>query len=80
VLFHDRRLSITNTVACASCHQARAWLRVAGTFQHRRDRRTAAAQCHGTGQRAKLQATSFYAPLFDDAFGTPEITGDRHPF
>lgn len=30
-----------------------------------------------TALEAKLAATDFYGPLFEDAFGTPEVTSDR---
>ncbi|HET9861991.1 MAG TPA: cytochrome c peroxidase [Steroidobacteraceae bacterium] len=116
VLFHDRRLSITNTVACASCHQREhgfaspqrfntgvlgvpltrnamalgnarynihaAWFsdaRVASIQDVARQALTTPEEMGNTlpAVVAKLQDTSFYAPLFEAAFGTPEITEAR---
>lgn len=116
VLFHDQRLSITNTVACASCHQrdhgfasperfntgaigvpltrnamalanARynphgAWFsdtRAASLQEVARQALTRPDEMGNTLPAivAKLQATAFYAPLFEAAFGTPAIDSDR---
>jgi cytochrome c peroxidase len=116
VLFHDRRLSITNTLACASCHQrahgfasperfntgvlgvplarntmalgnARynihaSWFadaRVASIQDVARQAMITPEEMGNTlpGILAKLQDTSFYAPLFEAAFGTPEISEAR---
>jgi cytochrome c peroxidase len=116
VLFYDKRLSITNTIACASCHQqshgfasseafntgvlgiplkrnSMALANARYNIQHSwfSDMRAAALQ--DVAQQAmqnseemgstlamtaaKVQATPFYAPLFEAAFGTPEVTGTR---
>ena len=116
VLFHDRRLSITNTLACASCHQREhgfasperfntgaigvplarnamalvnarynahgSWfadLRVLSIQDAAREALTKPEELGNTlpDLEAKLLATSFYAPLFDAAFGSPEITAGR---
>jgi cytochrome c peroxidase len=116
VLFHDQRLSITNTIACASCHsQAHGFasaerfnvgalgvplkrhaMALANTrynvngawFSDMRVRslRDVAHQAMGNPEEmamstqrleSKLRATAFYAPLFETAFGTPEITEAR---
>ena len=116
VLFHDVRLSITNTAACASCHQREhgfssaqrfntgvigvplarnamalgnarynihvAWfsdLRVSSIQDVARQALTSPEEMGHTlpAVVAKLQATAFYAPLFEAAFGTAEITEDR---
>lgn len=117
VLFYDKRLSITNTLACASCHiqshgfassqqfdtgvlglplkrnamalaNARyninqAWfsdMRVIGDLRNlifmpidNHDELGMALY----SVEGKLQNSSFYAPLFAAAFGTPDITRDR---
>jgi cytochrome c peroxidase len=116
VLFHDKRLSITNSVACASCHQRHhgfaspqrfdsgaigvpltrnamalanarynthgAWFLDARAFSLREVARQALTTPDEMGNtlpaiEAKLQATAFYAPMFEAAFGTPGIDGDR---
>jgi cytochrome c peroxidase len=118
VLFHDKRLSITNTMACASCHQQshgfaspnRLDTGVLGTPIKRntmtltngrmgldsdfgffsdvraeriRDAARSALEAHDElGSRlpdvvTKLQTASFYGPLFNAAFGSPDITDDR---
>jgi cytochrome c peroxidase len=116
VLFHDRRLSITNTVACASCHQREhgfaspqrfntgvigvplrrnamalgnarynihaSWfsdLRAPGIQAVAREALTSPEEMGQTlpALVAKLQATAFYTPLFEAAFGTPQIDEDR---
>jgi len=116
VLFHDRRLSITNTVACASCHQREhgfasperfntgaigvpltrnamalanarynthgAWFYDTRAASLQEVARQALTRPDEMGNslpaiRTKLQAESFYAPLFEAAFGTPEIDEDR---
>jgi cytochrome c peroxidase len=116
VLFHDQRLSITHTVACASCHQrahgfasperfntgaigvpltrnamalanARynvhgAWFsdtRAASIQEVARQALTQPVEMGNTlpAITAQLQATSFYPPLFEAAFGTPGVDADR---
>jgi len=116
VLFYDKRLSITNFTACASCHQQehgfgfflRFSLGTQETLQTRNAMSLANVRYNGTdlffwdervntletlvpipiespselGQPMdlllpKLAATSFYPPLFEAAFGTPEITSER---
>lgn len=116
VLFYDKRVSITNTVACASCHQqahgfsiperfgtgalgvlttrspmplanvrfnlAHAWfsdMRVSSLqelvllpIQNPEELGSPLALLE-----SKLRATPFYPPLFEAAFGTPEITHGR---
>lgn len=116
VLFYDKRLSITNTVACSSCHEqshgfarperfsvgalgvptkrnAMALANVRYNIQHFwfSDMRAETLQAlvleplqnpeelGSSLQRveAKLRATDFYPPLFEAAFGSPEITHER---
>jgi cytochrome c peroxidase len=116
VLFHDRRLSVNDQVACASCHLqqfgfsdtaqfsrgfaggrtgrhsmalANARIYPNGRFFWDERAPTLEAQVllpiqDGTemGMRlddlvAKLRLTPFYAPLFEAAFGTTEVTSDR---
>jgi cytochrome c peroxidase len=116
VLFHDKRLSITNTVACANCHQQshgfaspnrfdrgvldiplkrnamtlgnsrangpRGWFSDMRVSSLRDVARAALTSTEEMGAKlprveAKLRATGFYAPLFAEAFGSPEITGER---
>ena len=116
VLFFDKRLSITNTVSCASCHPRehgfasperfstgvlgvplqrnsmalanarynihRSWfsdLRVSSVQDVARQALSRADEMGNTlpAVEDKLQATPFYAPLFAEAFGTPDITADR---
>ena len=116
VLFYDKRLSITNTVACASCHRQdhafatpnRVDVGVLGLPLRRnsmglsnarhnffsaffwdmrvRSLREVAQEALTTADEmgaklpaveAKLRATSFYPPLFEAAFGSREITGER---
>jgi cytochrome c peroxidase len=116
VLFHDKRLSITNTIACASCHHrengfasserfntgvigipltrnamalANARYNIgAGWFSDMRARsiREVAHQAMTnttemgsalTDVETKVRSTPFYPPLFEAAFGSPEITSDR---
>lgn len=116
VLFHDRRLSITNTMACATCHvrehgfasperfntgvlglpltrnsmalaNARynvhnSWFADVRAFSIQEVARQALTNPQELGQtlsalEQKLRATPFYGPLFETAFGTPEITSDR---
>ncbi|HEX6396945.1 MAG TPA: cytochrome c peroxidase [Steroidobacteraceae bacterium] len=116
VLFHDQRLSITNTLACASCHQREhgfasperfnsgaigvplarnamalanarynthgSWfadLRVLSIQDAARQALTKPEELGNTLPAivTKLQAASFYAPLFEAAFGTPQIDADR---
>lgn len=116
VLFHDKRLSITNTLACASCHRREhgfasperfntgaigvpltrnamalanarynthgSWfadLRVLSIQEAARQALTKPEELGNTLPAivTKLQAASFYPPLFEAAFGTPEISSDR---
>lgn len=116
VLFHDKRLSITNTRACASCHQREhgfasperfdtgaigvpltrnamalanvrynahgSWfadLRVSSLQDAIRQALTKPEELGNTMSaiEAKLQAASFYAPLFEAAFGSPGMDADR---
>jgi cytochrome c peroxidase len=116
VLFYDKRLSITNTHACASCHQQahgfasteRFNTGVAGIPLKRNamgltnvrynfrdlyfaDERAKTLEMLALMPivnrdelgnalpmlEAKLAATSFYPPLFEAAFGSPEVTSDR---
>lgn len=116
VLFHDKRLSITRTVACATCHQREhgfasperfntgaigvpltrnamalanarynthaAWFQDTRAPSIQEVARQALTRPDEMGNtlpaiETELQATSFYAPLFAAAFGTPEITGER---
>jgi cytochrome c peroxidase len=116
VLFYDKRLSITNTVACGTCHQQSRGFAVErrfsvgaqGTPQTRNamslanvrysefdsffwDQRVHTLEAlvpipienpvelaQPMGMLvAKLSETGFYPPLFEDAFGSPEVTSDR---
>jgi cytochrome c peroxidase len=116
VLFHDKRLSITNTVACVSCHQrdhgfasperfntgaigvpltrnamalanARynthgSWfadLRASSLQEVARQALTRPDEMGNTlpAIEEKLRSTPFYAPLFEAAFGSPDIDTDR---
>jgi cytochrome c peroxidase len=116
VLFYDKRLSITNTHSCASCHrQERGFAAeerfssgVMGVPLTRNamgltnvrfnfddlffiDLRTPTLEKlalqpieaplelgnHLPLLEQKLAATSFYGPLFEAAFGTPQVTRDR---
>lgn len=116
VLFYDKRLSINNTIACASCHkQALGFSDDAvlstgfeGGHTGRHSMRLANARYYAPGhffwdERAntledqtltpiqdpvemgmtldaltpKLQAVSFYPPLFQAAFGDDTVTSDR---
>ena len=116
VLFHDKRLSITNTVACASCHHQshgfaspeafntgvlgiplrrnsmglanaryniqHSWFSDMRATSIEEVARIAMENSEEMGSSlsmttAKVQAASFYAPLFQAAFGAPEITGPR---
>ena len=113
VLFHDKRLSITNTIACASCHsQAHGFasaerfnigalgiplkrhaMALANTrynvngawFSDMRVRslQDVAHQAMSSPEEMamstqllerKLRDAGFYAPLFEAAFGTPDIS------
>jgi len=119
VLFYDKRLSITNTHACGSCHhQAHGFASpepfntgVAGVPLKRNAMALVNARynldnLYFSDRRvmtlenlvpmpieepselgnfmplvvAKLAATDFYPPLFEAAFGTPEITEERVRF
>jgi cytochrome c peroxidase len=116
VLFHDKRLSITNTVACADCHKqdhafatpnrfdtgvlglplkrnsmtltnsranpAGAWFLDMRALSLKDVAASALTTNDEMGGKlpaveAKLRATPFYAPLFQAAFGTTDITGER---
>jgi len=114
VLFYDKLLSVTNTVACGSCHQQRFAFSDPQTFSpgvngHITDRHSMAIfntryerrffwdhraltiedqvlqpiqnpKEMGMSLTAlvnKLEQTNYYPPLFEEAFGTPEINTDR---
>lgn len=116
VLFYDRRLSVNNTVSCASCHRQmngfadpnRFSTGFAGGQTNRHGAALGNARFYGRGRffwderaltleqqalmpiqdstemgmtlaelNSKLQNTSFYPPLFQAAFGTPDVTSDR---
>jgi cytochrome c peroxidase len=116
VLFYDKRLSSTNTVACASCHQQNHGFTIADRFAigalgipTRRnplglgnvrfnrqvrwfwDMRSRSLQdlvlipiqnpeelgSSLGALESKLASTEFYPPLFEAAFGTPEVTAER---
>jgi len=116
VLFFDKRLSITNTLACASCHERehgfaaperfskgvigvpltrntmalanarynihRNWfsdLRVTEIKEAVRQAITRTDELGSTmpALEGKLRATPFYGPLFQAAFGSPEITSEK---
>jgi cytochrome c peroxidase len=113
VLFHDKRISITNTAACVTCHAREHGFASAERFntgvlgvplkrnsmalreralqhpqqlvlrctrvQHPGSGAAGADQPEELGQtlpalEQKLRATPFYGPMFEAAFGTPEIT------
>ena len=116
VLFYDKRLSSTNTAACASCH-LRAYAFAAPTafstaplgVPTKRNAMALANVRYNINQawfsdmrigslqdlalipiqnpeelgmslrllEAKLAATDFYPPLFQAAFGTPDVTRER---
>jgi len=116
VLFYDKRLSSTNTAACASCHQQQYGFASPEAFSTGPlgvpTKRNAMALANvryninnawfsdmrvdslaqlsimpianpeelGISPRllvAKLAAVDFYPPLFQAAFGTPEVTQER---
>jgi cytochrome c peroxidase len=116
VLFYDKRLSITNTAACGSCHQQAHGFATSerfgrGAFEELTERnpmgltnvrynihdqffmdmrvttleRLALMPIQNATElgntlpllEQKLAATDFYPPLFQAAFGTPEITSER---
>jgi len=116
VLFYDKRLSITNTQSCGSCHEQshgfaspeRFPLGALGTPTRRSpmaltnvrfnnndryfsDERSARLESLaampiedpdelGTSMEAtvaKLSAVDYYPPLFEAAFGSPEVTSQR---
>ena len=116
VLFYDKRLSITNTVSCGSCHEQSHGFALGtrfgiGAFGEETGRNPMAlvntrynlAQGWFHDMRArsleslalmpiqdhrelgntlalleqKLATTDFYSPLFQAAFGTPDVTSDR---
>ena len=116
VLFYDKRLSITNTHACASCHHQGHGFAAPERFssgvlnvplqrnslgltnvRHNLDnlyfidQRTESLERlvlmpieeptelgHSIAMlEQKLAATDFYAPLFEAAFGTPDVTPER---
>lgn len=116
VLFHDKRLSITNQVSCSSCHEQSRGFASSARFSSgalgvpQKRQAMPLANVRYNSQRgwfsdmrvhtleelvlepfrdpeelggsvelavSKLRATSFYPPLFESAFGTPEITDRR---
>jgi cytochrome c peroxidase len=116
VLFYDKRLSITNTVACASCHQQQHGFASPERFSRGLEGVPTKRNVLGltnvrysvenryfwdlrveslerlvtvpiespnelgnslTLLEKKLAATEFYPPLFEAAFGTPDIDRDR---
>jgi len=116
VLFYDRRLSVNDAVACASCHRqdhgfsdpatrsagfsggltARHSMGLANTRYYANgrafwDERAATLEAQALMPiqdpvemgmsldllTAKLRLAGFYGPLFQAAFGTPDITSDR---
>ncbi len=116
VLFYDTRLSLNQTISCASCHQQehgfsdpdafstgfdggltgrnsmsminmRFYRRGNGFWDERADSMEDqalmpiqdAVEMGMTLENVvtRLEATTFYADLFEDAFGTPEITSER---
>jgi cytochrome c peroxidase len=116
VLFYDKRLSATNTFACASCHQQSHGFATPDRFsvgalgvpltrntmslanarysnheawfwdmRVRSLRELVLIPLQGAEElgaslpmlEAKLASTTFYPPLFETAFGTPEINSDR---
>lgn len=116
VLFYDRRLSVNDRVACASCHQqqfafgdtAKLSRGFSGGVTDRHSMALANARFYSRGrffwdERAatledqvlqpiqnsvemgmsldnlitKLSLTGYYAPLFQSAFGSPDITSAK---
>ena len=116
VLFYDKRLSITNTHACGSCHEQSHGFASSQTFPHgalgiptQRSPMALSDVRYNNNNRyfsdersgrleslasmpiedrdelgnnmaevvRRLGATDFYGPLFQSAFGSPEVTGDR---
>jgi cytochrome c peroxidase len=117
VLFYDKRLSITNTIACASCHEQNHGFASAQRFDSgvlgvplaRNSMALANVRYSNhdvwfsdmrvgpelrnlifvpidkhdelgmalSSIETKLADVSFYAPLFNAAFGTPDITRER---
>jgi cytochrome c peroxidase len=116
VLFYDKRLSITNTLSCGSCHEQqhgfarpeRFTAGLLGVMTKRNVMGLTAVRYNLAGTffgdlrvshlenlvllpiqdeaelgmslpllERKLADTDFYPPLFEAAFGTPEITADR---
>ena len=116
VLFYDKRLSITNSMSCASCHEqshgfasssrfntgvmgvplTRQAMPLANVRYNMNDLYFSDTRVATLEQLAlmpiqepmelgspldqlvsKLAATDFYPPLFNSAFGTPEISSDR---
>ena len=116
VLFYDKRLSITNTVACSSCHHQEAGFAASERFSQgvlgvpmKRNTMSLANVRYNIHRawfsdmrvesleelalqpieapeelgspldlvESKLRATEFYAPLFQAAFGTSDVTRER---
>ncbi len=116
VLFYDKRLSLTNTHSCSSCHEQAHGFTVAARFGEGivgeptkrnpmglTEVRYSLRDLYFSDMRVstletlalmpiqdqvelgnslprvieKLSATDFYPPLFNAAFGSPEITSDR---
>ena len=116
VLFYDKRLSITNTTSCSSCHiqshgfatperfptgalgvPLKRHAMALGNTRYNAERSWFAdMRVHALEELAlqpivnpeelggplelvegKLRAAGFYAPLFEAAFGSPEITSER---
>jgi cytochrome c peroxidase len=115
VLFYDTKLSLNNTVSCASCHhQDKAFTdgqALSAGFEGRITSRSAMAICNPITQNnlfwdsrssnvkdlvlrpvqnhvemgmdnmdrlvAKLNKTTYYQNLFNNAFGSSEITADK---
>jgi cytochrome c peroxidase len=116
VLFYDKRLSITNTVSCGSCHEQSRGFTLGTRFgigafgeATRRNPMALANARYNLSERyfhdmrvqsleslallpiqdltelgstlasieQELASTDFYPPLFQAAFGTPDVTSDR---
>jgi cytochrome c peroxidase len=75
MLFYDPRISGNGTISCAICHNpALGWADglAKGPVEN-------ASDMGGKGERvvATLKAIPGYVKLFQEAFGTPEVTFDR---
>lgn len=115
VLFYDKKLSLNNTVSCASCHKQAKGFSDGKTFSEGFEGRITSRNAphlvnlyESSGYfldgrtssleelalqpvenhiemgienmddlPAKLAAEAYYLPLFEDAFGTPEVTPER---